>query len=203
MRELTKWLQARRDTHRTNVMTFDECVYTTYTYELVDEARGISNHHHHPHHHSHVHNYNQRGNEDSQSKLRNRSHSAGSVQKDHLTKTGDLLGIPELQGENEESGISKENGAEGQQDSENGTSNNGASTATLVDVGEQGEEADEQDAEQAEQRRQEEEAKRRREEARLRRKERFSVHGMIPEIFFMEYGSEWLPARLGRRRVTH
>ena len=41
MRELTKWLNARRSSHQTNVLTFDECVYTTYTYKHVDEARGL------------------------------------------------------------------------------------------------------------------------------------------------------------------
>ena len=39
MRELSRFLQARTESHRTNAMTFDECVYTTYSYELVDAAR--------------------------------------------------------------------------------------------------------------------------------------------------------------------
>lgn len=78
MRELTKWLNARRSSHQTNAMTFDECVYTTYTYKHVDEARGLvpvnanggTGAGKHSHSHSH------RSNKD--------------------TKTGDLLGIPEL-----------------------------------------------------------------------------------------------------------
>ncbi|KAJ1023507.1 hypothetical protein NDA16_003124 [Ustilago loliicola] len=78
MRELTKWLNARRSSHQTNVLTFDECLYTTYTYKHVDEARGLvpananggAGNGKHGHSHSH------------------RSNKG--------TKTGDLLGIPEL-----------------------------------------------------------------------------------------------------------
>ncbi|CDU26053.1 related to RMD1-cytoplasmic protein required for sporulation [Sporisorium scitamineum] len=73
MRELTKWLNARRSSHQTNVLTFDECVYSTYTYKHVDEARGL------------VPAVNGNGN----GKHR-------STQRESLTKTGDLLGIPEL-----------------------------------------------------------------------------------------------------------
>lgn len=39
--ELIRWLQARSQSHETNVLRFDECVYTTYTYQHVDEARGL------------------------------------------------------------------------------------------------------------------------------------------------------------------
>lgn len=72
MRELTKWLNARRSSHQTNVLTFDECVYTTYTYKHVDEARGLLP-----------------------------SHANGNTNVKHRStretaKTGDLLGIPEL-----------------------------------------------------------------------------------------------------------
>lgn len=90
MRELTKWLNARRSSHQTNVLTFDECLYTTYTYKHVDEARGLI-----PananggtgsgklsHFHSHSHSHSHRSNKDA--------------------KTGDLLGIPELNQDSEE-----------------------------------------------------------------------------------------------------
>lgn len=73
MRELTKWLNARRSSHQTNVLTFDECVYSTYTYKHVDEARGLL----------------PAVNGGSNSKHR-------STQRDAAAKTGDLLGIPEL-----------------------------------------------------------------------------------------------------------
>lgn len=39
--ELIRWLQARSQSHETSVLRFDECVYTTYTYQHVDEARGL------------------------------------------------------------------------------------------------------------------------------------------------------------------
>ncbi|PWN47138.1 DUF155-domain-containing protein [Violaceomyces palustris] len=97
MRELTKWLQARRSSHGTNVMTFDECLYTTYTYEHVDAARGIvpavgSNHQHH-------YSGKDPGRHDQS------ACNGGRDGSQHLgAKTGDLLGIPELsqEGENEE-----------------------------------------------------------------------------------------------------
>ncbi|WFD30584.1 sporulation protein rmd1 [Malassezia sp. CBS 17886] len=41
MDDLMLWLQARKTSHGTNVIRFDECVYTTYTYTHVDEARGL------------------------------------------------------------------------------------------------------------------------------------------------------------------
>lgn len=67
MRELTKWLNARRSSHQTNVLTFDECVYSTYTYKHVDEARGLVP-----------------------------ASANGTSNGKHRAKTGDLLGIPEL-----------------------------------------------------------------------------------------------------------
>lgn len=76
MRELTKWLNARRSSHQTNVLTFDECLYTTYTYKHVDEARGLVP-------------TNANGNGSSKHRSNHRD-STGP------TKTGDLLGIPEL-----------------------------------------------------------------------------------------------------------
>ena len=39
--ELIRWLQTRKASHETNVIRFDECVYTTYTYQHVDDARGL------------------------------------------------------------------------------------------------------------------------------------------------------------------
>lgn len=73
MRELTKWLNARRSSHQTNVLTFDECLYTTYTYKHVDEARGLVP-------------ANANGNGSTKHRSNHRE----------PTKTGDLLGIPEL-----------------------------------------------------------------------------------------------------------
>lgn len=81
MRELTKWLNARRSSHQTNVLTFDECVYTTYTYKHVDEARGLLS---------------SSANGHSNGKHRS-THRDTTPAKDAPTKTGDLLGIPELQ----------------------------------------------------------------------------------------------------------
>ncbi|GAC93058.1 cytoplasm protein [Pseudozyma hubeiensis SY62] len=75
MRELTKWLNARRSSHQTNVLTFDECVYTTYTYKHVDEARGLLP-----------------SNANGNSNGKHRSHRDSTP----ATKTADLLGIPEL-----------------------------------------------------------------------------------------------------------
>lgn len=140
MRELTKWLQARRETHQTNVMTFDECVYTKYSYNVQDHVR-VGEHNAHS--------------------LTHRDQGQ--------SRTGDLLGIPELRGEGD-----REDGS----DTNGGSSNNGASTATLVDVSEAQEDAIKEDSEN-----------KRREEARQRRRERFAVHGMTPEVFFMEYGA--------------
>lgn len=78
MRELTKWLNARRSSHSTNVLTFDECLYTTYTYKHVDEARGLTS-----------------TMSNGKQPFFSRSHK--DAKKSHDSKTGDLLGIPELQ----------------------------------------------------------------------------------------------------------
>ena len=40
--ELCRWLQSRRESHRTNVYRFDDCIYTPYSFADVDEARGIA-----------------------------------------------------------------------------------------------------------------------------------------------------------------
>ncbi len=90
MRELTKWLNARRSSHQTNVMSFDECLYTTYTYKHVDEARGLVN----PSH--------------------NANGGNGSVGKhagSRSAKTGDLLGIPELQNQDGQQQQQQEDGS--------------------------------------------------------------------------------------------
>ena len=79
MRELTKWLNARRTSHQTNVLTFDECVYTTYTYKHVDEARGFIP-----------------ANTNGTGTAKHRSTHRDASSRDHTAKTGDLLGIPEL-----------------------------------------------------------------------------------------------------------
>lgn len=164
MRELTKWLQARRETHRTNVMTFDECVYTTYSYDLLDQVRNPSQDHYY-----HV----------NSPTTKHRNTSAKDSQRGmNTSKTGDLLGIPELHNETDETAV------EGHESEMNGSSNNGASTTTLVGSSVEGDADKEEDA-----KRQLEDEARRREEARIRRRERFAVHGMIPEVFFMEYGT--------------
>lgn len=67
MAELTRWLHARRESHKTNVQRFDECLYTTYTYELVDEARGLRP-----------------------------ARSPHASEEQGSAPTGDLLGVPEL-----------------------------------------------------------------------------------------------------------
>lgn len=168
MRELTKWLQARRETHRTNVMTFDECVYTTYSYDLLDQTRGATT-------------------GQSSAASHSTSYRQGKETLSHRSshsRTGDLLGIPELRGEQDE--------REDHESEVNSSSNNGASTATLVDVTSNGsgdkEGKNKEDEERAEVLREQDEVQRR-EEARQRRRERFAVHGMIPEVFFMEYGA--------------
>lgn len=71
MTELILWLQARKQSHNTDVHRFDECVYTPYTYQYVDEARGVQG---------------------TSWQSRHRSQTDAS--------TGDLLGIPELHGDN-------------------------------------------------------------------------------------------------------
>jgi uncharacterized Rmd1/YagE family protein len=176
MRELTKWLQARSETHRTNVMTFDECVYTTYSYDLLDQARQD--------HHTHSSAVSHHSITSSSLKHRNGSSKENTSSSHRGARTGDLLGIPELQGEQEGDEESKKDG--GENGDSNGSSANGASTATLVDgVGEDASK-EEQDRVEAE-RLQDEVTKR--EEARQRRRERFAIHGLIPEVFFMEYGA--------------
>ncbi|WFC96503.1 sporulation protein rmd1 [Malassezia brasiliensis] len=103
MRELIQWLEARKESHHTNVLRFDECVYTTYTYQYVDEARGLPS-------------------SSPFATHRSRSHGGGDA------KTGDLLGIPELQ-ENS----SSEEGEEGARNTGNpGTPKKPTSTLHFV-----------------------------------------------------------------------
>lgn len=172
MRDLTRFLQARRDSHLTSVLTFDECVYTTYTYSLVDTARNGS----HPL-------YNQSSSNSSNAS----SHHRKQQSKDHsAAKTGDLLGIPELNEDSESNtkadageggaSASKESDTEaGQGDSPNG--NGTSSSTTLVDPNTNDQQLTLQQQQQ------------RREEARRARRERFTVKGAHPEVFFMEYGT--------------
>lgn len=154
MRELTRWLQARRESHRTNAMAFDECLYSTYSYDLVEQSRDAA-------------------------------HSGIIAPADHTPqapsqlKTGDLLGIDSLG----ESAIHQEVEAE----VDGSESNNGASTTTLVEINGEGEGAGSPTEEEMAKLRERE--KQRREEARQRRRERFAVPGMVPEVFFMEYGT--------------
>lgn len=161
MRELTKWLQARRETHRTNAMTFDECVYSTYSYDLIDQDRNM-----------------QTDIYRNQAQHVNVNHTKSSSQDFNHAKTADLLGIAEL---NEQEGESKD-GLKLEHSGE--SSNNGGSSSTLVDVPS----VEDRDAE-AEMQKQKEAQIARREEAKRRRRERFAVHGMVPEVFFMEYGT--------------
>ena len=72
--ELIRWLQARTQSHETNVLRFDECVYTTYTYQHVDEARGLP----------------------STAPWILQQGRPPFRWEDTAPKTGDLLGIPEL-----------------------------------------------------------------------------------------------------------
>ncbi|KAN0060483.1 sporulation protein rmd1 [Thecaphora frezii] len=98
IRELTKWLQARRSSHGTNVIQFDECLYTPYTYKFVDEARGFTpasangkdRHHglHRSRHDPPPYNGNHRG------------HVAATAASDN--KVGDLLGVPELRADQQQ-----------------------------------------------------------------------------------------------------
>lgn len=145
MRELTKWLHARRESHRTNAMTFDECLYSTYSYDIVDQSRSAND----------------------QRQILNRQTST--------PKTGDLLGLSELQDT-----AGKNGGLQA-------SSQNGASSSTLVDASTDGANADTFAEEEAI--KQNESEHKRREEAKRRRRERFAVHGMIPEVFLMEYGT--------------
>lgn len=141
MRELTRWLQARRETHRTNAMTFDECVYSTYTYELADHSKVGHNH--------------------------TLIHSTGHALSSHQeAKVGDLLGIPELQ-----------------------VQANGNGQDDDIDHSSKFSSAEHNGIKDGEDRDGDERRTRRREEARRRRRERFVVHGMTPEVFFMEYGT--------------
>ncbi|CEH14293.1 Uncharacterized conserved protein [Ceraceosorus bombacis] len=162
MRDLTRWLAARQTSHRTNPMTFDECVYTTYTYDDLDNSRGISSH---PH-----------GVRDGYGSTTTNSgaHAAPKSPAKAFGRTGDLLGIPELADEAEEN----RQGEAHATPYGDGTQSNPTS-GTLVDS--QGADKDDEV--------QEEERERKRFERRRRRQERFTVKGMLPEVFFMEYGT--------------
>lgn len=152
MRELTRFLQARSDSHRTNVMTFDECVYTTYSYDVVDAARN--------------------GYPLPSTTAAAPSPAGRERKTSGGAKTGDLLGIPELN-EDEEQQQQQQASAAAADGNGNGTSSSG----TLVET----EEVDEA--------RRLERERLRREEARRERRERFTVKGATPEVFFMEYGT--------------
>ncbi|KAL4400579.1 sporulation protein Rmd1 [Malassezia pachydermatis] len=112
MTELIRWLQARKSSHETNVLRFDECVYTTYTYKHVDEARGLP---------STRHWIFQRG-------------RAPYRPDSHGIPTGDLLGMPELHKEGNSSSadhvlqtISEEAEEEGAKPTATSTSTSSAS----------------------------------------------------------------------------
>lgn len=160
-------------------MTFDECVYSTYSYELVDAARSGAHlqrdsHSSGPYHLS-------GGSNNHRHSDRKSSSAAGTT-----TKTGDLLGIPELNedaeaAEDGKSGSQPTDGAATSGPTQNshsdGTDNGNSSNATLVE--------DQQLEEQDHLERQ----RLRREEAKRERRERFTVKGTVPEVFFMEYGT--------------
>ena len=171
MRELTKWLQARRESHRTAVMTFDECVYTTYSYENYDANNGRH--------------YNQSQQQHPATTANGgREHYKDSPRM--RARTGDLLGIPELNDENEETAREAGNG-----------STQGSSITAVDHLSSSASGGEERlDSDEAEQRREEAEAEaklreqqRRRDEARKERRERFVVRDLTPEIFIMEYGT--------------
>lgn len=177
MRELVRFLQARNESHRTNVMSFDECVYTTYSYELVDAARSG-----HPYHISQSHTMSS-----NSSSNRERKHQSSTN-----PKTGDLLGIPELnedegrqqdqKGDQRQSGTTTKevNGSSGDSSTTaNGIGGATSSSATLVEPVKADEDEDSK----------RERERIRREEARRERRERFTVKGTTPEVFFMEYGT--------------
>ncbi|KAE8221531.1 hypothetical protein CF319_g5126 [Tilletia indica] len=185
MRDLTKWLQARRETHQTNVMSFDECVYTTYSYARVDANRQ-----------AHQQQQQQQNSRSQQPAIPN-----GSIRRPSTStstsgpKTGDLLGIPELHSRVEETTLDKTTSSDSmmmlnsQSDFEAvanandleaaqvaaeanvgyGTSGEGGGDGLGVGVGV------------------EEGVLSARE--KKRKEDRFSVHGNVPEVFFMEYGT--------------
>ncbi|CAO1634312.1 unnamed protein product [Sympodiomycopsis kandeliae] len=177
MRELGRFLQARTESHRTNPMTFDECIYSTYSYELVDAAR--SGHH-----------AARDQQQQQQQQQQQPYHIDSSNSRDHSrkssggnAKTGDLLGIPELNEDaespgNETAGNDSNTGTKSSEghSASDGTENGHSSNATLVD-------------EQQDQARNLELERQRREEARRERRERFTVKGTTPEVFVMEYGT--------------
>ena len=174
MRELKRWLQARKETHGTNPMTFDECIYSTYTYEMVDAAADIGSGKGHSYGGSRHYPQQQYYGTNGRDKYTNSPRLYG--------RTGDLLGIPELNDENED-------GSEVKQSID---SVNGSSTTVVDHLGDDTEKDDDERQRQREQADEEarlREQQRRREEARMRRKERFVVRDIIPEIFFMEYGT--------------
>lgn len=169
MRELTRFLQARSESHRTSVLTFDECVYTTYSYELFYAARTGHAHHSYTASSSHL--------DKKQLLSSSTSHP----------KTGDLLGIPELNEDGtrrtSKNVILSHGDAHGSAElgaaSAAGASGAESSNGTLVEPTD----ADGNSPRKAERERI------RREKARQERRERFTVKDTTPEVFFMEYGT--------------
>lgn len=208
MRDLSKFLNARRDSHRTNPMTFDECVYTTYTYEVVDAARGVhqelSPSNPPPQSHSKSGSKRSQHSNPSHSNQNQNQHAppspgGGNRHSSHYGRTGDLLGIPELTQEEEEGegeGETKERksyskskltnsaSSNNESESQNGSSSN---DATLIGSNSNLEESDEMETKLQKEREREEFEKR--EEIKRKRRERFVVKGIVPEIFIMEYGT--------------
>lgn len=185
-------------------MTFDECVYTTYTYEVVDAARGIHDPQSHSNHHSgpppkRTHHQNQHENTKPQSKNHNQIQppaSPGGRHSGHYSRTGDLLGIPELtqeeedqvedetrknMNENDDSNIRNQTNS-GSSNNGSDQNGNGSSSTDATLVGSQLSETEIQALESQKQKDSEE-------SRRKRREERFVVKGLIPEIFIMEYGA--------------
>ncbi|SPO39999.1 related to RMD1 - cytoplasmic protein required for sporulation [Pseudozyma flocculosa] len=90
MRELTKWLQARRSSHGTSVMQFDECLYTTYTYNRHESLPPPA--------------YNG---------ARGHAATEGGATGSAAGKVGDLLGVPELRSEQHDGQAAHDGNADG------------------------------------------------------------------------------------------
>ncbi|CAD6934371.1 unnamed protein product [Tilletia laevis] len=198
MRDLMKWLQARRETHQTNVMSFDECAYTTYSYALVDASRAAA---HHSHSASHSYGRASAGAALSNgTAVRRTSTSAAAAGP----KTGDLLGIPELHSRAEEATLNPADPSSAAAGADSliltsQTDFEAVANANDIEAAQVAAEANAQYGTSGEgdeggnvQQRGGEEEERNQglsNREKRRKEDRFSVHGNVPEIFFMEYGT--------------
>ncbi|KAK0519390.1 sporulation protein rmd1 [Tilletia horrida] len=215
MRELTKWLQVRRESHQTNVMTFDECVYTTYSYALVDASRAAAAAAHHYHHHGHG---SMRANGGVPHPNSRRPSLAPTITPSSAPKTGDLLGVPELRSHAEAEAVAQASAssssiASGADKDASGAgpgaganweaiaeANDSAAAQVAAEANAQYPTADgatlmgsEREGEGEEKMRSTQESEETSTAVLANRKQskedRFSVHGNVPEVFFMEYGT--------------